>query len=447
MDLAVLQEALRLGEDELALLVGFLCFREEPAERLPDLARMEINRVAAALPGLLEQGLVLSEERAGRTWFRIAPAEDIARLARCAIPEDAPGRPALDLELERLGEVQELERRRFINVIGVRERVAAPGPIPPVADFMRRFYPYLDLRLGTVCNFNCVYCLVGSEKKHVRPLEEINADLALGRRAGLLGVSLTGGEPTLYPKLFEVLARCRSMGYERIVLLTNGSLLGSPRNVRRLIDAGVGAFGLSFDTPDKAAAERLWRREAFDAVLAGYRTLLDHPEVAVGTIGVITRPTLAHMPALARHLVEITRQHRGQSYCNLDFVMPEENAWENREALVPDLREAAPLLREALDIADAHGVPLTYRGVPPCVIGEDHLDRDADRFMTIFQIHEDVGGVRYNRTALDLYRTKPPSCRACGHYRTCPGVYRSYLHLRGPDALVPVPRRRREGGG
>ncbi len=443
MDLAMLQKALRLGDDELALLVGFLCFREEPGSRLPDLARLEADRVAAALPGLLAKGLVKTNERGDGTWYRIAPAEDIAARAWDTIPEDDPERPALDLELERIGEVQELERRRFINVIGVRERVAAPAPIPPVADFMRRFYPYLDLRLGTVCNFNCVYCLVGSEKKHVRPLEEIEADLTLGRRAGLLGVSLTGGEPTLYPRLFEVLARCRSMGYERIVLLTNGSLLGSPRNVQRLIDAGVNAFGLSFDTPDKAAAERLWRRGAFDAVLAGYRNLLAHPEVAVGTIGVITRPTLAHMPALARHLVEIARDHRGQSYCNLDFVMPEENAWEHREALVPDLREVAPLLKEALGIAATEGVPLTYRGVPPCVAGEDHLDRDADRFMTIFQIHEDDDGVRFNRIALDLYRTKPPSCMACKHYRTCPGVYRSYLHLRGPDALVPISRRRR----
>jgi len=66
-----------------------------------------------------------------------------------------------------------------------------------------------------------------------------------------------------------------------------------------------------------------------------------------------------------------------------------------------------------------------------------------DRFMSIFQIHEDDAGVRYNRTALDLYRTKPPSCRSCKHFRTCPGVYRSYLHLRGPEALVPVPRDRR----
>ena len=441
MDLTMLQKALNLDPDELALLVGFLCFKEEPEERLPDLSRLEPDRVRAALPVLLERGLVHAETRPDGVRYRIAAAEEIARQARVAIPADAAERPALDLELERITEVQELDRRRFINVIGVREGIDDPPPIPPVADFMRRFYPYLDLRLGTACNFNCVYCQVGREKKHVRPLEEIDADLALGRRAGLLGVSLTGGEPTLYPKLFEVLARCRSMGYERIVLLTNGSLLGSPRNVKRLIDAGVGAFGLSFDTPDKAIAERLWRREAFDAVLAGYRTLLDHPEVAVGTIGVITRPTLPHMPALARHLVEMAREHRGQSYCNLDFVMPEENAWEHREALVPDLREVGPLLREALDIAAGAQVPLTYRGVPPCVIGEDHLDRDTDRFMTIFQIHDDDNGVRYNRTALDLYRTKPASCRRCRRYRTCPGVYRSYLHLRGPDALVPLPRR------
>ena len=444
MDLDVLQQALHLDEDELSLLVGFLCFREEPGSRLPHLARMEADRVAAALPGLVTRGLVEAREQAGRAWYRLASQDAIAARARAAVPAEAADRPALDLDLDRLTEVRELERRRFINVIGVRERIGAPGPIPAVTDYLRRFYPYLDLRMGTVCNFNCTYCLVGSEKKFVRGQEEIHAELELGRRAGLLGVSLTGGEPTLHPRLFETLDTCRELGYQRIVLLTNGSLLATPRNVQRLIDAGVGAFGLSFDTPDRETAERLWRREAFDAVQAGYRNLLDHPEVVVGTIGVITRANLDHLPALARHLAGLSRVHRGPSYCNLDFIMPEENAWTHREELVPDYREVAPHLREALDLAAAEGLPLTYRGVPPCVIGEDHLGRDMDRFMTIFQIHEDGDGVRYNRTALDLYRTKLPSCRTCRRYRTCPGVYRSYLHLHGPDALVPLPRAGRD---
>ena len=443
MDLDVLQQALHLDEDELSLLVGFLCFREEPGSRLPHLARMEADRVAAALPGLVTRGLVEAREQAGRVWYRLASQDAIAARARAAVPAEAADRPALDLDLDRLTEVRELERRRFINVIGVRERIGTPAPIPDVADYMRRFYPYLDLRMGTVCNFNCVYCLVGSEKKFVRPVEDIETELALGRRAGLPGVALTGGEPTLHPALFEVLGRCRAHGYERIILVTNGSLLTEPRNVQRLLDAGVSTFGISLDTPDRATAERLWRRKAFDAVMTGYRNLLARDDVPVGTIGVITRPTLPHLVDLIRRLGELTRGRAGMHYFNVDFVMPEENAWSHREELVPDYREVAPILREALDFAATEDLPLTYRGVPPCVIGEDHLDRDMDRFMTIFQVHEDGDGVRYNRTALDLYRTKPPSCRACRRYRTCPGVYRSYLHLRGPDALVPMPRKRR----
>jgi len=442
----VLQRALGLDQEELSLLVGFLCFQEEPGSRLPHLARMEPELVAGLLPRLVDRGLVETSEREGTTWYRLARLEGIARRARDAVPADARDRPALDLELERLAEVRELERRRFINVIGIRERRREPAPIPPVAEYMRRFYPYLDLRMGTVCNFNCVYCLVGSEKKFARPVEEIGEDLALGRRAGLLGVALTGGEPTLHPGLFDVLAKCRAYEYERIMLVTNGSLLAEERNVRRLLDAGVTTFGLSYDTADPDVANRLWRREAFDEVEAGLRNVLAHPEVPLGTIGVISRVNMDRLGELVRRLVELAGERRGLYCFNLDFIMPEENAWTHREALVPDYREVAPRLRAALDEASAAGLPLTYRGVPACVLGEDHLDRDMDRFMSIFQIHEDGEGVRYNRAALDLYRCKPPSCRSCRHFRTCPGVYRSYLHLRGPDALVPVSRRGRGRG-
>ena len=445
MDLSNLQSALQVSDDGLALLVGFLCFREEPRSRLPALARMEEAQVSAALPLLVDAGLVEGTVRDDETWYRLVPIDELARRARSAVPADARERPALDLELERLTEVRELEHRRFINVIGIRERLHAPAPIPAVAEYMRRFYPYLDLRMGTICNFNCVYCLVGSEKKFVRPVQEIEADLALGRRAGLLGVALTGGEPTLHPGLFEVLARCRAHGYERIILVTNGSLLAEARNVDRLLDAGVTTIGISYDTADAKTAHQLWRREAFDAVEAGIENVLTRTGIPLGTIGVVTRATLHQLEDLVRRLGALTRDRGGLYTFNLDFIMPEENAWANREALVPDYREIAQPLRAALDLAAAMELPLTYRGVPPCVLGEDHLDRDMDRFMTIFQIHEDDAGVRYNRNALDLYRTKPASCRACRHFRTCPGVYRSYLHLRGPDALVPVPRRGRSG--
>lgn len=445
MDLSVLQKALRLGDAELALLVGFLCFREEPRGRLGDLARMEPEQIDVALPRLLDAGLVLAVQRDGVDWYRILDVEAIARRAREVIPAEAPERPALDLELDRIAEVRELERRRFINVIGIRERIRAPAAIPSVAEYMRRFYPYLDLRMGTVCNFNCAYCLVGSEKKFVRPVSEIEEDLALGRRAGLLGVALTGGEPTLHPGLFDVLARCRSLGFERIILVTNGSLLAEARNVDRLLDAGVTTFGISYDTADADTANKLWRRKAFAAVEAGLGNVLARPQIPLGTIGVITRTTMHQLEDLVRHLDALVGGRDGLYYFNLDFVMPEENAWEHREDLVPDYREVAPRLKAALDLAAVRGLPLTYRGVPPCVIGEAHLDRDMDRFMSIFQIHEDDAGVRYNRAALDLYRTKPRSCRTCKHFRTCPGVYRSYLHLRGPDALVPIPRKPREG--
>jgi MoaA/NifB/PqqE/SkfB family radical SAM enzyme len=325
-------------------------------------------------------------------------------------------------------------------VISIRARFGAPPPAPAVATYLRALYPYLDLRLGTRCNFNCRYCLVGDEKRLTRPVSDVVHELELGRRCGLLRVALTGGEPMLHPGLLEIVERARGLGYQRIILVTNASLLGESGNLRRLRAAGVDAFGFSFDVPDPRLAEYLWRNPAYPEVLRGIENLMAEPEVIVGSIAVITRPTQRRLPDLARFLADVAKARRGRFLPNLDFVMPEENAWNERHALVPRLSEAAPLVREALDVAAARGLTLTYRGLPACIMGDRHLDRDMDRFMSIFQVHEVFGEFAFNRTALDLFRTKAPVCRQCRHDRWCFGVFRSYAHLHGLDELVPVRR-------
>ncbi len=440
MEISLVPELLGLDAIEKELWLGLLQVREEPFEQLTSIARLEPEPARAALDGLLRKGVAV--ESPGHTLARYGLADlgNDSQLGQALRQRAGEQNDRLELELDLIQELRALEQQQFINVISIKGRVHHPEPAPAIREYLRALFPYFDLRLGTRCNFNCRYCLVGSEKKFVRPLEDVTRELEFGRRCGLLRVALTGGEPMLYPGLLDVVSRARSLGYERVILVTNASLLASESNLDRLLDAGVNAVGFSFDVPNRELSEHLWRSDAFEVVTSGIENLMAHSELILGSIAVITQQTVRQLPELARFLADQADRHPGLFLPNLDFVMPEENAWTHRGELVPRLTEVVPFVHEALQIARDRGLSLTYRGLPACIMGDDRLDVDMDRFMHIFQAHDAGGEVAFNRAALDLFRQKPPSCRRCRHYRHCPGVFRAYAHLYGTGELVPISR-------
>jgi pyruvate formate lyase activating enzyme len=89
------------------------------------------------------------------------------------------------------------------------------------------------------CNFRCPFChnpeLVDPALYHdCIPEEEIFSFLE--KRKGILdAVSISGGEPTTHPGLFDFIERVKGMGY-LVKIDTNGSL---PEVLEKLIDRGL----------------------------------------------------------------------------------------------------------------------------------------------------------------------------------------------------------------
>lgn len=85
------------------------------------------------------------------------------------------------------------------------------------------------------CNFRCPFCqnaLIVTEQASMPelPLEEVLAQLK--KRAGVIeGICITGGEPTLYPELPELIHEIKTLGYS-VKLDTNGS---NPTMLKNLI--------------------------------------------------------------------------------------------------------------------------------------------------------------------------------------------------------------------
>src|SRR5262245_14802240 len=88
-----------------------------------------------------------------------------------------------------------------------------------------------DLRLSVTdrCNFRCVYCMDPGfrymPKQQLLSLDEYITLVRICLSLGVQKVRLTGGEPTLYPELHELISRLGAMNVHDLALTTNGSLL------------------------------------------------------------------------------------------------------------------------------------------------------------------------------------------------------------------------------
>lgn len=99
-----------------------------------------------------------------------------------------------------------------------------------VVDAYGRSFKTLRVSLLNKCNFNCTYCTEGEgqvkETSTGITAEDLLQRIAhLHQHLQLETVRLTGGEPTLYHQLVEVIAGIQSIGIKTISITTNGFLL------------------------------------------------------------------------------------------------------------------------------------------------------------------------------------------------------------------------------
>ncbi len=89
------------------------------------------------------------------------------------------------------------------------------------------------------CNFRCPFCHNASlvtRAEEQRPYENDEILAFLKKRVGVLdGVAITGGEPTLMPGLYDMIAEIKGLGYA-VKLDTNGT---RPEVLKQLVSDGL----------------------------------------------------------------------------------------------------------------------------------------------------------------------------------------------------------------
>jgi AdoMet-dependent heme synthase len=153
----------------------------------------------------------------------------------------------------------------------------------------------IEIRLDWRCNARCKFCGVWkySREGMLTPERwgEVLADL---RDHGLHSVLFTGGEPLLYPHIFELLEHAGGLAIETAII-TNGYLLDAACAKRLGRLAGLKEVTVSIDSADPAVHDRVRKRPGlFARATNGMAQMRAHaPNVRLCVNTVVSADTVA----------------------------------------------------------------------------------------------------------------------------------------------------------
>lgn len=151
-------------------------------------------------------------------------------------------------------------------------QATAPGS-GTALDAFGRAMTYLRISLTDRCNFRCLYCMPAIGMKFQPKDEHLSDDellrlIGLFAKSGVTKIRLTGGEPTIRPRLVELVRGIKSFpGISEVSMTTNALLLS--RLAEGLAEAGLGRVNVSIDTLDPDRFKLMTRGGRLDLVWQG----------------------------------------------------------------------------------------------------------------------------------------------------------------------------------
>ncbi len=267
------------------------------------------------------------------------------------------------------------------------------------------------------CNNHCRFCAVGNRIQEDLPLDEIQARLREHRAAGVELLDLDGGEPTLVPRLPELIRWARAEGFRRVNVTTNGRTLANPGTAGRLAAAGLTDLLISLHGPSAGIHDDLTQAPgSFDQTIQGIRHAVEEcgDRVDLGINTTITVGNVDHLEETAARIHAL-----GMRRLNLQFLTPFGRA--HRE-LVPEPAAAAARVRGLLD-RWRDRLSIQVINLPFCYLPgyEDFLASDVGKLSRrmLFVTREEVNLFEY----LAGTRTRDAECERCLLLGGCDGKY------------------------
>lgn len=302
-----------------------------------------------------------------------------------------------------------------------------------------------EIQLGHMCNNRCVFCVSGQRtglgEALPLPTEPMLASIQQAWDAGNRKITLLGGEPTLQPGFMDVVRKCVDLGFEEIVLFTNGVKTARASFIEEIIATGGNfTWRISIQGANEEHHERTTRKVgSFGRIVRTMETLKRLGERLTVNMCVV-RSNCESVDEFPGLLLPMNCQQ-----LHLDMVRPAdvgERTKEEMRAMIPRYSDlAGPFTRMVKGFPE--GFDVNVGNLPYCIAPEiaPWIHHDGEMTYTVAIDGDDKLSEPWDKYANKRKdKVKPEGCRTCLFDDRCSGVYDTYVEFYGTDELIPITR-------
>ncbi|MCX7942901.1 MAG: radical SAM protein [Deltaproteobacteria bacterium] len=257
------------------------------------------------------------------------------------------------------------------------------------------------------CNNNCLHCEISDRlnKKSISK-RKIKCQIQTANKNGQKNLIIIGGEPTINNEnLFFALKEAKRLGFQNIVLTTNGRMLAYREFTREILRLGINQISISINSMDSKTHDHITSvNGSFTQTISGIQNLL---YLNFKNININIRVTSINQ----NHIEEIIKILSSSNIHNfyIRIALPLGKLAQN-PSLLPDLKSLSSTINRILE-KYRDDLNIQIKGLPYCLIPERFLNNL--KFFPLLYANE------YRRL-----KVKIPKCISCVHYISCLGFFR-----------------------
>lgn len=270
------------------------------------------------------------------------------------------------------------------------------------------------------CNQECRFCSNPPSGQDDISFEKLKEKVKDYERKDYDGLILSGGEPTLYPKLTEIIKYSNSIGLD-CRIITNGQKTADYKYLKKLHEAGLKDIHVSiYSHEDKIQSYLTKKKDSLDNIKKTLDNLRDF-DIKVNINIVINKKNSDHLFNLARFLL---KEYSFISHFVFNNLDPANERTNKHKELIPKLSDFEVELHKTLTYLQKKEITFRVERVPLCYLSDFEFCSTETRKIVKSEIRPiDFLDEKEELIQRKFFYEKPKRCNRCSLNSICAGLY------------------------
>ncbi|MBU1078322.1 MAG: radical SAM protein [Spirochaetes bacterium] len=285
------------------------------------------------------------------------------------------------------------------------------------------------------------------EERILASFETLADEIKRYYKKGYRALGFLGGEPTIHPKIIELVSLANQLGYENIDIVSNGRMYHNRAFVEKLIKSGVTRFYISIHSHKPDIEDYLTQKNgSFKQKIEGLKNLMDLRKKGFFKDRIFLNTVINKSNYL--YLTDFMHFYHKMGFMDFrfNFIRPDGRAYLHGKKMVPRYSTVMKYVKQAIELSKSLRVNVFFEGIPFCLFHRSEIRdfknyigefRDGNKKISLGEAQKRIRFEWKERRKNEL-RTKEETCNPCVYNPVCEGPWKNYIQFYGFKEFRPV---------